>query len=67
VVVADVNAFPGHISCDARSRSEIVVPVFDRAGELVAVLDVDSAEPDAFDEADAEGLARIVRWFADAA
>lgn len=63
VTVADVNAFPGHIICDARSRSEIVVPVFDAAGELVAVLDIDSAEPDAFDERDARGLERVVACF----
>jgi L-methionine (R)-S-oxide reductase len=66
VVVPDVHAFPGHITCDARSRSEIVVPVFDRAGALVAVLDVDSAEHDSFDDADAAGLERIVAWFATA-
>ena len=66
VVVADVEAFPGHIACDARSRSEIVVPVWDAAGALVAVLDVDSERPGAFDGEDAAGLARIAGWFADA-
>lgn len=60
VVVPDVRAFEGHIVCDARSRSEIVVPVLDRAGDLIAVLDIDSAELAAFDERDANGLARIV-------
>src|SRR5215211_2259072 len=45
VVVEDVHEFPGHIACDARSRSEIVVPVFDRSGALVAVFDVDSERP----------------------
>jgi L-methionine (R)-S-oxide reductase len=64
VIVEDVNAFPGHISCDARSRSEIVVPVFDAAGELIAVLDIDSDQPAAFGDADRDGLERIVRWFA---
>ena len=54
-------AFPGHIACDARSRSEIVVPVLDRAGALIAVLDVDSADLAAFDETDAAGLEAIVR------
>src|SRR5580658_10186515 len=49
VVVADVDAFPGHIACYTRSRSEIVVPVVDANGKLIAVLDVDSAEPAAFD------------------
>jgi L-methionine (R)-S-oxide reductase len=63
VVVPDVYAFPGHITCDARSRSEIVVPVFGEDGALVAVLDVDSAEPDAFGDADRVGLERIVAWF----
>ena len=61
LVVPDVEAFPGHIACDARSRSEIVVPVLDPAGRLVAVLDVDSAELDAFDDRDAEGLLALVR------
>jgi L-methionine (R)-S-oxide reductase len=58
-VVADVDRFPGHIACDAAARSEIVVPVFDGAGELVAVLDVDSHQPGAFDEDDRVGLERI--------
>lgn len=60
-VVADVHAFPGHIACDADARSEIVVPVRDREGELVAVLDVDSHHPAAFDEADRIGLESIAR------
>ncbi len=64
VVVDDVEAFPGHIACDARSRSEIVVPVWDAAGALTAVLDVDSARVGAFDADDAAGLGRIVGWFA---
>ena len=64
VIVADVHAFPGHITCDARSRSEIVVPVVDVANRLIAVLDIDSAEPDTFDQDDREGLERIVSWFA---
>ena len=45
VVVADVHSFPGHITCDPRSQSEIVVPVFDAHGELIAVLDLDSSVP----------------------
>jgi GAF domain-containing protein len=61
VIVPDVNAFPGHITCDARSRSEIVVPVFGRAGEVTAVLDVDSERLAAFDEEDRAGLERLVR------
>jgi len=58
--VPDVDAFPGHIACDARSRSEIVVPVFDPSGALLAVLDVDSNALAAFDEADARGLEDII-------
>lgn len=64
VVVPDVHAFPGHIACDARSQSEIVVPVFDANGELMAVLDIDSPVLDAFGEADVDGLGRLVAWFA---
>lgn len=60
-LVADVHAFPGHIACDSRSASEIVVPVFDAAGRLIAVLDVDSETPAAFDETDAAGLVAIVK------
>jgi GAF domain-containing protein len=64
VIVEDVNAFPGHIACDARSRSEIVVPVFDANRNLIAVLDIDSDQPAAFNEEDREGLERVVEWFA---
>lgn len=64
VVVADVHAFPGHITCDGRSRSEIVVPVLDASGALLAVLDVDSDRPGAFDEVDREALERMMAWFA---
>ena len=63
VVVPDVEAFPGHIACDGRSRSEIVVPVMGRSGELIAVLDVDSERLEAFDEEDARGLEEIVERF----
>ncbi|HMB55053.1 MAG TPA: GAF domain-containing protein [Thermoanaerobaculia bacterium] len=59
-VVEDVHAFPGHIACDADARSEIVVPVHDASGELVAVLDVDSHQPAAFDDEDREGLEAVV-------
>lgn len=59
VLVPDVHAFPGHIACDSRSNSEIVVPVFDAAGHLAAVLDVDSTERDAFDAIDQAGLEAI--------
>lgn len=64
VVVPDVNTFPGHITCDARSRSEIVVPVSGPDGGLIAVLDIDSEEPDTFDDSDREALERIVQRFA---
>jgi len=59
VIVPDVREFEGHVECDSRSRSEIVVPVRDAAGETVAVLDVDSRDIGAFGEEDAEGLGRI--------
>jgi len=64
VLVPDVHAFPGHITCDARSRSEIVVPVFDAAGALLAVLDIDSDRPSAFDDEDTRRLEALVGWFA---
>lgn len=64
VVVSDVHAFPGHITCDARSRSEIVVPVFDGAHDLIAVLDIDSERPATFDDEDRMGLERLMTWFA---
>jgi GAF domain-containing protein len=64
VVVDDVQAFPGHITCDARSRSEIVVPTFDASGALVAVLDIDSDRLAAFDAVDQGALERMLRWFA---
>lgn len=59
VLVEDVRAFEGHIACDSRSRSEVVVPLKDAHGRVVAVLDVDSEELDAFSAVDVEGLTRI--------
>ncbi len=59
VLVPNVHEFDGHVACDARSNSEVVVPVFDRAGELRAVLDVDSEALADFDTEDVEGLQRI--------
>lgn len=59
-IVADVEAFADHIACAASTRSEIVLPVRDRSGRLIAVLDIDSDRPDAFDAADAEGLSAIL-------
>jgi L-methionine (R)-S-oxide reductase len=64
VIVGDVEKYPGHITCDARSRSEIVIPVFGRRGDLIAVLDVDSDRLDAFDPQDARGLEQLVSRFA---
>lgn len=58
-LVPDVHAFPGHIACDSRSNSEIVVPVRDGEGKLIAVLDVDSTEYGAFDEVDQKWLEAI--------
>jgi L-methionine (R)-S-oxide reductase len=65
-VVDDVEAFPGHIACDSRSKSEVVVPVVDAKGHLIGVFDVDSERPAAFDALDAEWLERILKdTFAD--
>ncbi|HTE47939.1 MAG TPA: GAF domain-containing protein [Gemmatimonadaceae bacterium] len=64
IVVPDVERFPGHIACDARAKSEIVVPVFDKTGTLIAVFDVDSEKRGTFDQQDADGLERMLRWFA---
>ena len=61
LIVPDVHAFPGHIACDSRTNSEIVVPIFDAEGTLAAILDVDSEQPDAFDEVDQSGLEAICR------
>jgi len=61
--VADVHAFPGHIACDPKSKSEIVVPVFAPDHELIAVLDVDSDRLSAFDGEDRAGLERLVALF----
>ncbi len=59
-LVPDVDAFPGHIACASSTRSEIVLPVRDGTGDLIAVLDIDSDRPAAFTEADAEALAAIL-------
>lgn len=59
IIVPNVDEFPGHIACSSKSKSEIVVPVFS-AGQLVAVLDVDSENLDDFSEADQKGLEAIV-------
>lgn len=59
-LVADVDAFPGHIACASSTRSEIVLPVFGKGGRLIGVLDIDSDRPDAFNEADAAALKGIL-------
>lgn len=64
LIVGDVEKFPGHIACDARARSEIVVPVLGQRGDLIGVLDIDSDRLDAFDGGDQLGLERLVSWFA---
>ncbi|MBM0169240.1 GAF domain-containing protein [Altererythrobacter sp. C41] len=63
-LVEDVHAFPGHIACDAASRSELVVPVF-RGGAVIAVIDLDSPEPARFDREDANGLEALAAILSD--
>jgi len=62
--VADVHAFPGHIACDAASRSEVVVPLL-RDGVLIGVFDLDSPEPDRFDADDQRGLEALAQAFVE--
>ncbi len=64
VLVEDVEAFPGHIACDAASRSEVVVPVRGPSGDILAVLDIDSPLPGRFDAADAAGLEALAEVYA---
>ncbi|CAN5433021.1 MAG: GAF domain-containing protein [Pyrinomonadaceae bacterium] len=59
VIVPNVDEFPGHIVCSSASRSEIVLPIFDKSGEIFGVLDVDSDRLSDFSETDAQGLSRI--------
>jgi L-methionine (R)-S-oxide reductase len=59
-IVPDVEAFPGHIACSSSTRSELVLPVRNGQGQLIAVFDIDSDQPDAFDQADAEALSAIL-------
>lgn len=59
LIVPDVDAFPGHIACSSLSRSEIVLPLFSH-GEVIGVLDVDSAELNEFDETDAKYLSQVI-------
>ncbi len=59
-LVTDVDAFEGHIACASSTRSEVVLPVWDKTGALIGVLDIDSNQPDAFDETDAARLSGIL-------
>lgn len=65
ILVPDVNAFPGHIACDAASASEIVLPIV-KGARLIGVLDLDSPKPARFQEIDARGLEEVVRIFLEA-
>lgn len=60
-LVPDVDAFPGHIACASSTRSELVLPVHDAAGRLIGVFDIDSDQPDAFDQRDVEGMERMLK------
>ncbi|SDX49086.1 GAF domain-containing protein [Litoreibacter albidus] len=60
-LVADVDAFPGHIACASSTRSELVLPVWNKAGQLIAVFDIDSDTPDAFTAEDADQMAKILK------
>lgn len=59
-LVPDVDAFPGHIACASSTRSEIVLPVFDASGALIGVFDIDSDQPDAFTQTDADALTDVL-------
>ena len=59
-LVPDVDTFPGHIACASSTRSELVLPVRDGAGALIAVFDIDSDLPDAFTQADAQGMESLL-------
>ena len=61
VIVPNVDEFPGHIACASASKSEIVLPIFKKDGDVFGVLDVDSDKLDDFSEIDKEGLKKIVR------
>ncbi len=60
IIVPDVHKFPGHIACDSRSRSEIVIPLRDKNGRIIGVLDVDSKYLNSFDETDTGCLEKIL-------
>ncbi len=60
VIVPNVHEFPGHIACDSKTNSEIVIPVRDKNGKITGVLDIDSRDLDSFDEIDKKSLMKIV-------
>ena len=64
LVIADVEEFPGHIACSSLSRSEIVVPIHNKQGKTIGVLDIDSKELNAFDDLDAHYLEEVMRILA---
>jgi len=66
IIVPDVEKFPGHIACDNRSRSEIVIPLRDAQNKITGILDIDSKEVNSFDEVDKAGLEKIVKLFQEA-
>jgi GAF domain-containing protein len=61
IIVPNVDEFPGHIACSSASKSEIVLPIFDKRGDIFGVLDVDSDKLNDFSETDAEGLGKIIK------
>lgn len=61
IVVPDVSKFPGHIACDSRSKSEIVIPLYDNSGKIIGVLDIDSNKLNSFDEIDEKELTKITK------
>jgi L-methionine (R)-S-oxide reductase len=63
IIVPNVHAFPGHIACDGRSLSEMVAPVLDKQGALIAVFDIDSEKLGTFDEEDRRGVEKLLNWF----
>ena len=63
LIVQDVHQFPGHIACSSDSNSEIVVPLLDKAGEVLGVLDIDSIDFNSFNSLDQLWLEKIIKWF----
>ena len=63
LIVQDVHQFPGHIACSSDSNSEIVVPLLDKAGEVLGVLDIDSIDFNSFNGLDKLWLEKIIKWF----